>query len=85
LETINGLDENYIKPAVGEDTDLDWRFEGMGFTIKSVRHLAIQYHLYHQESWTDVKENMAYMNQQQTKKAFVAENGLKKKHSNRSS
>jgi len=76
LQAINGFDENYELPAVGEDTDLDWRFEGLGFEIKSVRHLAVQYHLHHKEGWQDVRENLAYMKEKMGRQEFVAKNGL---------
>lgn len=45
---VNGFDERYLAPAVGEDTDLEIRFRNNGGTIKTLKHLAIQYHLFHQ-------------------------------------
>lgn len=47
LVSLNGFDERYLAPAVGEDTDLEYRSGRAGMKIKSVRNLAIQYHLYH--------------------------------------
>ena len=47
LLSINGFDERYLAPAVGEDTDLELRFRNNGMKIRSIKHLAIQYHLYH--------------------------------------
>lgn len=76
LIAINGFDEQFKLPAVGEDTDLGWRFEGLGFVIKSVRHLAIQYHLFHKNTWSDTTVNVAYMNRKKIKKEFVAIDGL---------
>jgi cellulose synthase/poly-beta-1,6-N-acetylglucosamine synthase-like glycosyltransferase len=78
IEAINGFDEDYIRPAVGEDIDLHWRFEGMGYPLKCVRNLAVQYHLWHKESWTDQEENMAMMRANQANNQFVCKNGLKK-------
>ncbi len=78
IEAINGFDEDYVRPAVGEDIDLHWRFEGMGYHLKSVRNLAVQYHLWHKESWTDQSENMEMMRQNQAKRQFVCKNGIKK-------
>ncbi|WP_133556112.1 glycosyltransferase [Algoriphagus boseongensis] len=78
IEAINGFDEDYIRPAVGEDIDLHWRFEGLGFKLKSLRNLAVQYHLWHKESWTDQEENMEMMRLNQAKKQFVCKNGIKK-------
>ncbi|WP_200974173.1 glycosyltransferase [Echinicola sp. 20G] len=75
---INGFDEDYIRPAVGEDIDLLWRFQGLGYRIKSVRNLAVQYHLHHKESWTDQEENMRLMESNIAQKKYVCENGLNK-------
>jgi glycosyltransferase involved in cell wall biosynthesis len=44
---INGFDERYEAPSVGEDTDIQYRLELFGVTIKSINNTAIQYHLYH--------------------------------------
>lgn len=46
---INGFDERYEAPTVGEDTDVEYRAGQAGISIKSVRNLAVQYHLYHEK------------------------------------
>ncbi|MEO9022461.1 MAG: glycosyltransferase [Ginsengibacter sp.] len=75
---INGFDEDYKKAAVGEDHDLVWRFEGIGYKIISIKHFAIQYHLYHVENWTDQSENMALYHQKVKEGNYVCLNGIKK-------
>jgi GT2 family glycosyltransferase len=78
ISFINGFDEDYQLPAVGEDLDLTWRFEAAGFKHISLRNLAVQYHLQHHENWIDQEENMnLYRNKLQENK-FVCENGLLK-------
>lgn len=47
LLAINGFDERYKNPGIGEDTDLEHRLRNNGVKIKTVKHIAIQYHLYH--------------------------------------
>jgi glycosyltransferase involved in cell wall biosynthesis len=47
LEAINGFDELYSGPGCGEDSDVQYRLSLIGVTGKSLRNLAIQYHLYH--------------------------------------
>jgi len=47
LLAINGFDERYEAPAVGEDTDLEYRLKLNGVKVKMIKNLAIQYHLYH--------------------------------------
>ncbi len=76
---INGFDEDYINPAIGEDIDLSWRFEGLGYTLKSVRNLAVQYHLYHKENWKDQKENVKMMNEKKSQNLYRCNNGLVKR------
>ncbi|MCA5006516.1 glycosyltransferase [Sphingobacterium bovistauri] len=78
LLSINGFDEDYTKPAIGEDIDLVWRFKGLGYNITSIKHFAIQYHLYHKESWTDQSENEKLMQNKMNAKTFRCINGLQK-------
>ena len=77
IYAINGFDEEYSLPAVGEDTDLAWRFKVAGFQLKSVRNLAVQYHLYHKENWTDKTVNTARMQVNQSKNRYICTKGLK--------
>ncbi|TXE06697.1 glycosyltransferase [Algoriphagus aquimarinus] len=79
IEAINGFNEDYIKPAVGEDIDLVWRFQGLGFHLVSLRNLAVQYHLYHKESWIEQEDNMEIMRRNQKLQEYVCKNGLEKK------
>lgn len=44
---INGFDERYEAPSIGEDSDVQFRLELAGTKIKSINNIAIQYHLYH--------------------------------------
>ncbi len=44
---INGFDERYEAPSIGEDSDIQFRLELNGVNIKSLNHIAVQYHLYH--------------------------------------
>lgn len=78
LIAINGFDEDYQKPAIGEDIDLTWRFKGLGYHLISARNYAVQYHLHHKENWTDQEENIAIMKSKQAMNAFRCSNGLNK-------
>lgn len=78
LIAINGFDEDYCKPAVGEDADLAWRFKGLGYYLISARNYAVQYHLYHQENWTDQEENLNLMRIKQAQNTFRCLNGIEK-------
>jgi glycosyltransferase involved in cell wall biosynthesis len=78
LEEINGFDEDYRLPAVGEDADLAWRFKGLGYRLTSARNRAVQYHLYHPENWTEQALNLSLMNDKMSRNEFVCFNGLRK-------
>ena len=77
--SINGFDEDYVLPAVGEDYDLTWRFNAAGFTHKSVRNLAVQYHLSHIENWVNQDENMKICRHKQMENNYICRNGLEKR------
>jgi glycosyltransferase involved in cell wall biosynthesis len=47
LEAVNGFNEDYRAPGIGEDTDLAFRMELSGAKLLSLRYLATLYHLYH--------------------------------------
>lgn len=78
LRRINGFDEDYVRPAIGEDVDLVWRLRGVGVEKRSLRNLAVQYHLWHPASWTDQSENQALMHQRQAANQYICKNGIKK-------
>jgi len=44
---INGFDERYELPSIGEDSDVQFRLELNGVEIKSLNNIAVQYHLFH--------------------------------------
>jgi glycosyltransferase involved in cell wall biosynthesis len=48
LLEVNGFDERYIAPSVGEDSDIEFRLRLNGVKIKPVNNAAVQYHLYHE-------------------------------------
>ena len=78
LLEINGFDENYTLPAIGEDYDIEWRLPANGCKIVSLRNLAVQYHLYHKENWIDDSVNMAYFRTVQSANQIVCKNGIRK-------
>jgi len=76
LIAINGFDENYTLPAVGEDYDIEWRLIANGCKLVSLRNLAVQYHLYHKENWQEQSANMAYCTRMQQQQRIVCEKGI---------
>ncbi len=47
IVAINGFDEMYDGPGHGEDSDIQYRLSLIGVKGKSLRNLAIQFHVYH--------------------------------------
>jgi glycosyltransferase involved in cell wall biosynthesis len=47
LLAVNGFDERYHAPAVGEDTDLEMRLRWSGVEIQMIKNMAVQYHIDH--------------------------------------
>lgn len=44
---INGFDERYEAPSIGEDSDVQFRLELLEIRVKSLNNIAVQYHLFH--------------------------------------
>lgn len=76
LLKINGFDEDYDSPAVGEDTDLEWRFGHIGVTLKSGRNMAIVYHFRHPLRFAGFAENMAKMHHKMRSGKYYCEHGI---------
>jgi glycosyltransferase involved in cell wall biosynthesis len=47
LESVNGFDELYEGPGCGEDSDIQYRLSLIRVTGKSLRNLAVLYHIWH--------------------------------------
>lgn len=77
LLRINGFDENYEGPGLGEDSDIEFRLRLINAKFKSVRNLAVQYHMYHPKT-IENEMNMKYFNQVKERKEFYCRNGLEK-------
>ena len=75
LEKINGFDENYEGPGLGEDSDIEYRLRLAGSEFRSVRNLAVQYHLYHPKTKEEEK-NMKYFTEVKQSKNYFCKNGL---------
>lgn len=80
LIKINGFDEDYVRAAVGEDTDVEWRLKRAGVTSKSMKNKAIVYHLHHERSYSQegVELNRALLREKVKSDNFVCLNGLEK-------
>ena len=80
FEAINGFDEDYKLPSVGEDVDINWRFRASGTEVISCRNIANVYHLWHKKGFTsnesDINDKILKINFDVNR--FICLNGLKK-------
>ena len=80
LLDINGFDEDYQNPGVGEDTDIEWRLKLSGLKMKSVKNKAIVFHLYHPRTYSAsaVKVNYDMFLKKKKEQLFKCMNGIEK-------
>ena len=52
LIDINGFNEDYEAPGIGEDSDVEWRFIQAGHSIKNIKFLAPLFHLWHPRTYS---------------------------------
>jgi hypothetical protein len=79
LLAINGFNEDYVQPGIGEDTDLEWRFERAGIRLKGVRFLAPVFHLHHPASWTPSEENLRILEAGKGRDEVYCPSGIEKR------
>ncbi len=60
LMEINGFDERYEGPGVGEDSDIEFRLKLINVKFKSVRQMAVLYHLYHPKTMESLKNRILF-------------------------
>jgi GT2 family glycosyltransferase len=49
---VNGFDEDYKRAGVGEDFDIDWRLKKIGLKVRSMKGMAIVFHLHHESNYS---------------------------------
>jgi glycosyltransferase involved in cell wall biosynthesis len=76
---INGFDEALGNSAMASDTDLTWRFKGLGYSIVSARFIANEFHLYHKRNPAEYDRGLdEQMLKNQQNKIFICKDGLNK-------
>ncbi len=79
LLKINGFDENYNGAGIGEDTDIEHRLGLTGAKFKSVRNLAVVYHMHHSKTKESDANYDYFHNNVKLKNEFFCANGITKK------
>jgi glycosyltransferase involved in cell wall biosynthesis len=76
LLAINGFDEDYTLPGIGEDVDIEWRLVATGVKLGYIKFKAIQYHLFHEMNYTQTDKNDAIMLQKKAANEIVCKQGI---------
>jgi glycosyltransferase involved in cell wall biosynthesis len=74
---INGFDERYNAPYLGEDTELEYRLRLNGLSVRTVKYLAIQFHIYH-ERLVNTKQNETIFDDTKKNNYIYIPYGIKK-------
>jgi glycosyltransferase involved in cell wall biosynthesis len=77
LIAVNGFDERYEAPSIGEDSDLQYRLELNGVHIKSLNNIAVQYHLHH-KLLPRKEENLKLFEEVKSNGSSFTKHGIKK-------
>lgn len=76
---INGFDEGLGNSAMAGDTDLEWRFKGLGYKIVSARYMANEFHLYHKRSPHEYDRNLdLQMIENRKNRVYRCKDGVRK-------
>lgn len=76
IEKVNGFDEDYTGPGIGEDTDLEYRLKLISANFESLRNLAIVYHLYHPKTIEERKNYDYFHKYIKNSGNYFCKNGL---------
>jgi GT2 family glycosyltransferase len=63
LIAINGFNEEYEAPGIGEDSDIEWRLRQEGMRLHDIRFTAVQYHLHHPRGYQVSERNRSLLKQ----------------------
>jgi len=76
LFKINGFNEEYESPGIGEDSDIDWRLQMAGVKIRNVKFSAVEFHLYHPRGYTVSDRNQQLLQESRQAGRYVCTHGL---------
>ena len=76
LLKINGFNNDYEAPGIGEDTDVEWRLREAGYKVNSLKFVAILFHLYHPRTYQLSSANVEIYKSTVAGGKLRCENGL---------
>jgi glycosyltransferase involved in cell wall biosynthesis len=75
IEKINGFDENYSGPGIGEDSDIEFRLKLINANFISLKNLAVLFHLFHNNTLEE-RNNFDYFENVKSKGEAICRNGI---------
>lgn len=76
LQAVNGFNEDFESPGIGEDADLEWRLLAAGYRMKNIKFLAPVYHLHHPRSYVVSERNREIMAETLARNEWRCRHGL---------
>ncbi len=76
LIAVNGFNEAYGSPGIGEDSDIEWRLRRYGAQLHDIRFTAIQYHLHHSRGYQVSEHNRELLAQTRATESPYCRPGL---------
>lgn len=73
---VNGFNEDYTSPGIGEDSDIEWRLRENGTRIKNIKFLAPVYHLYHEHKFVASQTNRILLTKTKQQRLVYCEHGI---------
>lgn len=78
MKLINGFNEDFLAAGVGEDSDLQWRFEALQMRFVNLKFSALQYHLHHPRSYQTSSRNWEILEETRKQQKVRCEHGLER-------
>lgn len=72
LIAINGFDERYKHPGVGEDSEIEYRLKKLGLTVNSPKFCMVMYHLHHKRQSRQFEEENLKLYKETMDKQYVS-------------
>jgi glycosyltransferase involved in cell wall biosynthesis len=78
LMKVNGFDERFVYPGMGEDSDLENRLRNNGAILVSKKYYVTVYHMFHKDLGPFNEKNIELYNDNFVNKVTYTQNGLNK-------
>jgi glycosyltransferase involved in cell wall biosynthesis len=76
LIAVNGFNEAYTSPGIGEDSDIEWRLRENGIKVNNIKFMAPVYHLYHEHKFVASHANQTLLANTKQQRLVYCEHGI---------